>query len=271
MGGGVDTLTTLGEPTPMVTTIMSIFANSAGGNLVIEAGAVFTSLGHNLFTDRPAVPLELTDLTNTNPLLGLLADNGGPTQTMALLPGSPAIWAGVAVPGVTTDQRGAPRPQRPAPDIGAFQLQVLPEVRKVERHGVHYHPTTLVVSFTQPMDATSVEDLANYQLVSAGPDHRFGTRDDRPILISFLQYNAATQSVTVRPAHRLPLHRDFQLTIVGAPPSGLKSTEGLFLDGAGNGQAGTDYVIVISDKLLVPPIHHYGGKQAAVAKKPSHR
>ena len=40
--------------------------------------------------------------------LGLapLGDYGGPTQTMALLPGSPAIGKGVAVAGVTTDQRG---------------------------------------------------------------------------------------------------------------------------------------------------------------------
>jgi hypothetical protein len=246
---------------------MSIFANSADGNLLVEAGAVFMSLGHNLFTDRPAAPLNSTDLTDTNPLLGPLADNGGPTQTMALLPGSPAIAAGVAVPGVTTDQRGVPRPQWPAPDIGAFQLQVLPEVRKVERHGVHYHPTTLVVSFTQPMDAASAQDLVNYQLVSAGPDHRFGTRDDQPIRISSLQYNAATQTVTIRPAHRLPLHRDFQLTIVGTPPLGLKSTEGLFLDGAGTGEAGTNYVIVINDKLLVPPITDHPGRKSSAAHR----
>ena len=53
--------------------------------------------------------LNPTDLVNTNPLLGPLAGNGGPTQTMALLPGSPAIGAGVAVAGVITDQRGVPR------------------------------------------------------------------------------------------------------------------------------------------------------------------
>ena len=65
--------------------------------------------------------LDPTDLINTDPLLGPLADNGGPTFTQALLPGSPAIDAGVAVAGVTTDQRGVPRPQGTAPDIGAFE------------------------------------------------------------------------------------------------------------------------------------------------------
>ena len=54
--------------------------------------------------------------------LGPLADNGGPTQTMALLPGSPAIEEGIAVAGLTADQRGMPL-DSPYPDIGAFQVQ----------------------------------------------------------------------------------------------------------------------------------------------------
>lgn len=55
----------------------------------------------------------------TSPGLGALANNGGPTKTIALLAGSPAINAGLTVAGVTTDQRGA---TRTAPsDIGAFE------------------------------------------------------------------------------------------------------------------------------------------------------
>jgi hypothetical protein len=59
-----------------------------------------------------------------DPVLGTLAANGGPTQTIALLPGSPAIGAGSSViAGVTvptTDQRGVIRPSSSI-DIGAFQ------------------------------------------------------------------------------------------------------------------------------------------------------
>ncbi len=61
----------------------------------------------------------LTSLTD----LGLvpLGNNGGPTQTMALLPGSPAPRARVhrRISGVTTDQRGVPRGN--VLDIGAYQ------------------------------------------------------------------------------------------------------------------------------------------------------
>ncbi len=57
----------------------------------------------------------------TNPGLAPLGNYGGPTETMALLPGSAAIGAGTAGSGVTTDQRGAPRPTSGATDIGAFE------------------------------------------------------------------------------------------------------------------------------------------------------
>jgi hypothetical protein len=61
-----------------------------------------------------------------DPKLGSLADNGGPTLTMALLPGSPAIDAGSAVGAPATDQRGVARPQGPGVDIGAFEFQYIP-------------------------------------------------------------------------------------------------------------------------------------------------
>jgi hypothetical protein len=53
------------------------------------------------------------------PALSALANNGGPTQTMALLTGSPAIGAGTAIAGATTDQRGLAIDS--PPDIGAYQ------------------------------------------------------------------------------------------------------------------------------------------------------
>ena len=59
-----------------------------------------------------------------DPVLGLLADNGGPTWTCALGEGSPAIDAGIAIIEVSTDQRGAPRPQGASFDIGAYESGV---------------------------------------------------------------------------------------------------------------------------------------------------
>src|SRR6185436_10537281 len=96
-------------------------------------GAV-TSNGHNLLgTATDATGFTGTgDQTGANPMLAALADNDGPTQTMALSPGSPAIDAGVAA-GSSFDQRGKPRTYddpgvtnaatSDGTDIGAFELQ----------------------------------------------------------------------------------------------------------------------------------------------------
>jgi VCBS repeat-containing protein len=59
----------------------------------------------------------------SKPGLGSLASNGGLTQTMALQAGSPAIAAGTGAGAPTTDQRGMPRPDSGAIDIGAFETQ----------------------------------------------------------------------------------------------------------------------------------------------------
>ncbi len=106
----------------------------AGPALSIEntGNAAATSDGYNLANDNASgVLTNATDQTNANPLLGLLANNGGPVPTQALLWGSPAIDRGKAF-GLTTDARGMPRPHDFASitnatggdgsDIGAFEF-----------------------------------------------------------------------------------------------------------------------------------------------------
>lgn len=106
--------------------VNTIFANS-GINILNNAGFV-SSLGHNLSTDNGGGYLVgAGDQINSNPRLdsGGLRNNGGPTQTIALLPGSPAIDRGDNSKAPTTDQRGVIRPQ-PAGglvDIGAFEAR----------------------------------------------------------------------------------------------------------------------------------------------------
>ncbi len=66
-----------------------------------------------------------SNLIDVDPMLGPLADNGGPTLTMALLPGSPAIDAGDNTDAPEFDQRGPgfPRIVNGTIDIGAFEVQ----------------------------------------------------------------------------------------------------------------------------------------------------
>ena len=101
-------------------------------------GAI-VSAGHNLDGDGTCNLTAAGDISAVDPLLGPLADNGGPTETHELLPGSPAIDA-IAVADcvdldgepVVTDQRGVARPQGVACDIGAFERRA--------RHDHHSPP-----------------------------------------------------------------------------------------------------------------------------------
>ncbi len=102
----------------------------AGGITGSNCGgqAPITDLGYNIDTGS-SCGFSATDhsLSNTQPQLDALASNGGPTQTMALPAGSPAIDAiptSTAGCAGTTDQRGIARPQGNGCDIGAYELVV---------------------------------------------------------------------------------------------------------------------------------------------------
>jgi hypothetical protein len=82
---------------------------------------IIESDGHNLDSDGSCFLTATGDLPKRNPLLGPLAFNGGPTETEALLAGSPAIDAGAADGCPQYDQRGVVRPQGAGCDIGAYE------------------------------------------------------------------------------------------------------------------------------------------------------
>jgi hypothetical protein len=110
-------------------TLLTIGNTIVYGNTTdVGAGNAVTDSGHNLIGNGGGLFFNGTngDIVGANPLLGPLANNGGPTLTIALLPGSPAIDAGnnaIIPPGVTTDQRGPgfARIAGGTVDIGAFE------------------------------------------------------------------------------------------------------------------------------------------------------
>jgi hypothetical protein len=139
--------------------IASLKNTILAGNSATGSGAncngLVNSLGHNLSSDASCLGLTATgDLNNTNPLLGPLQNNSGPTQTMALLAGSPAIDAGDNAGCPATDQQGRPRPLDATTagvsvcDIGAVEVETLKFI------GMSFAVNTAAVAPGTPLQGT---------------------------------------------------------------------------------------------------------------------
>jgi hypothetical protein len=131
-GGGIGNMVGAGAnaTTTFVNTVVADNTAPEGANCS-AAGGTLTSLGYNMEDFNTCNFDQPSDQPNTNPLLGTLADNGGPTETHALLAGSPAIDAGdnstcAAGPVSGMDQRGILRPQGLVCDVGAFEVEQPP-------------------------------------------------------------------------------------------------------------------------------------------------
>jgi hypothetical protein len=125
--------------------------NSPGpGADLSVGGGTLVDQGNNLFESFTGFVPAPTDITGRTPLLAALANYGGSTTTMALLPGSPAIDAGT---GAGADQRGVPVVGS-AKDIGSF-----------ESGGFRFGATAGTSQLTQPnaafADPLTVQVVAN--------------------------------------------------------------------------------------------------------------
>jgi hypothetical protein len=123
-GGGVAAIA--GGPSSHTST-SSLFANNAADQGPDFFGT-FNQADHTLVAN-PTETSGITDGVNGNllgvdPIFEALTDNGGPTRTIALLLGSPALDAGANPDGLTTDQRGQPRVSNGQADIGAYEVLV---------------------------------------------------------------------------------------------------------------------------------------------------
>lgn len=109
----------------------SIIAGNTPSNCGIDSSVIYTSGGYNLESGTNCIFNQTGDAQNSDPLLGPLQNNGGPTPNHALQTGSPAIDriaidTGGCVPGSSIDQRGLLRAAGPerggsACDSGAFE------------------------------------------------------------------------------------------------------------------------------------------------------
>ncbi|MBV6394206.1 MAG: hypothetical protein KPEEDBHJ_03458 [Anaerolineales bacterium] len=203
----------------------TIIANSLSGGDCFDAGSIGTNT-NNLVEDSTCSPALSGD-----PNLSPLQNNGGPTQTHALLSGSTAIDAGNAGVCPATDQRGVSRPldgdATPGAvcDIGAFEYSsdnTFPTVvfnSLVASYAAGAGPSNFTVNFSEnvydPAGNTNEDDVTNpdnYLVVEDGANDTFNTvscaggvtSDDVQATITSITYNAGLYTATVNLSGALP-------------------------------------------------------------------
>ncbi len=136
--------------------------------------------------------------------------------------------------GVTTETVNAPTPP-PATSTG-------PRLTGVQRFGFHAMPTTVVLTFDQPLDPGSAEDVRNYVILDPS-GHRI--RINRAVL------DPTRLTVTLHPAQRISIHHPYQLIVNGAGPGAVSNMSGQPLDSVDAGQPGSSDHVVLTWRQLV--------------------
>lgn len=217
--------------------VASDLQNSSNGNLEANFSLIgSTSAAMNFVPDA-----KTTSLLGQNPMLDVLANNGGPTLTMALLPGSPAIDNGSNSAVLNFDARGNgfSRTVNKATDIGAYEVQnavALPTVTAIQiNDGAVQRSmvTSIKVTFSEavafPSGINSAFTLTRTTAPTGGTldvVNVSAVQSGNSVTLTFLNGG----SVTIDPAGSLPDGK-YTLNIVANRVAGI----GGFLDGNMNG------------------------------------
>jgi len=201
-----------------------VVGNAAGGavgsgpdawsaGILTAAGSVFTEAPAGGYTDQGGNQVVADAGIDT-----VLSDNGGPTRTHALLPGSPAEEAGspAFAAGLATDQRGLSRVAGSGPDVGAYEGQFAiistPVVTAVEGDPYVYDlrwqgaTGTVFVGWSQlPWMTEAFVDATTYRLSGTPDDAEVG-----PHLIDLSVIDATASltqqfTLTVLPVNDVPV------------------------------------------------------------------
>jgi hypothetical protein len=227
------------------TTFLNTIVSGTGTMCSIAQGGKHISQGFNIASDSSCTFNAGGDRPNTDAQLGPLQNNGGPTRTHALLPGSPAIDLGTGVGCPTIDQRGAGRPLGASCDVGAFEFGVL--LAAVELNG----------STFETGDIVTYHATVNPGLAQTPVDIYFGTRLPDGTLLSFVEQEPGVVAIVIgsRPVPFRANVTAVPLTLPFEYQFGAFDQAGTYLAYAGLALAGSNpFLLANQVSLAVKPL-----------------
>src|SRR5205814_1798982 len=115
------------------------------------------------------------------------------------------------------------------------------------------HFSSLIISFSEPLDPVSATSTTLYTLIEAGPNGTFDNLDDVILPISTITYTPGSTDVRVFFSGQLA-EGNYRFTISGAAGNAMVDTAGNAIDGDGNGTAGGNFVRAFHLDLTAPTV-----------------
>lgn len=227
----------------------TIATNSPSGGDCYLNGATLGTHAHNLVVNN--VGNSCGAAIAADPQLGPLANNGGLTQTMALLTGSPAIDMGASCP--TNDQRGLAR-QGAACDIGAYEYQPKEitafDFTSQAAVGV-ISPTTIAVTVPYATDPSTLVPTITHTGASVSPASGATQDFTSPVVYTVTAADGTTRSYTVTVTVALNPAKSITAFTIAGQQGGTTINEG-----AGTIALTMPYATDVT--ALVPTLTHTG-------------
>ncbi|MEG4121836.1 choice-of-anchor Q domain-containing protein, partial [Microcoleus sp. N9_B4] len=207
--------------------------NAGSGTINPDVSGTFTDNGNNLigidqgsgsFVNGTNGNIVGTFATPVNPQLAALANNGGLTQTHALVSGSPAIDAGTNPNSLTTDQRGTgfPRVVGSAADIGAYELPsdiAISTANSSQAEG-NSGTTNFTFTVTRTLNTSGIS-TANYTVTASGANPANTTDFGGNFPSGTVTFNNGdtTQTITIPVSGDNTIEPDEDFTVTLSTPS----------------------------------------------------
>jgi hypothetical protein len=102
--------------------------------------------------------------------------------------------------------------------------------------------TEIMVNYSGPVNASEADSVATYRLATPGKKDSFTAKNAMVIKLKSATIDAAVDGVTLTPKKVFALTKPVQLVVDGQT---LEDSAGRLIDGANDGQAGSDYVTVL--------------------------
>lgn len=233
----------------------SAFASSVG----LVGGSANYVIQLTNTTEGPIDNVVLVDTlpdSNNAELLAISSSNG---TVPTIVDGVATFDFGTVPAGETVSVTIAVRPTAPSTltnvatvtsDVGTTtltqtsrvtQFAAPPSVIGFQRLGVHRQATRLVLTFDQDMSPNGITNASQYLLAPRSPLGRFGV-NGRFVKVRSAVYDAESRTLVLTPNHPIPLRQVFQL-VVNGNFAGLRNTNGVLLDGDGDGLPGGNFVV----------------------------